>query len=326
MSIVVTGTAGFIGYHVSKALLKRGEQVVGIDNLNEYYDPNLKRARLAELQRHNAFCFHQLDVSDRDALPALFEQTPEIDQVVHLAAQAGVRYSLVNPFVYVDANIMGQIVVQEACRRLPRFRHLVYASSSSVYGGNDKMPFSTEDRVDNPISLYAATKRAAELIANCYGQIYRMPMTGLRFFTVYGPWGRPDMAAYIFTKAILEGQPIKIFNQGHMKRDFTYVEDIVSGVIAALERPPADNGTAPPQGIYNLGNHRAEDLTHFIAIIEAACGRRALREFTDMQLGDVKETYADIEPARRDLGFEPKTTIEEGLPRFVSWFREYHGI
>lgn len=326
MSIVVTGTAGFIGYHVSKALLKRGEQVVGIDNLNEYYDPTLKRARLADLQRHNAFGFHQLDVSDRDGLPSLFEQTPAIDQVIHLAAQAGVRYSLVNPYAYVDANIMGQIVVQEACRRLPRFRHLVYASSSSVYGGNEKMPFSTEDRVDNPISLYAATKRAGELIANCYGQIYRMPMTGLRFFTVYGPWGRPDMAAYIFTKAIFEGQPIKVFNQGQMKRDFTYVEDIVAGILAALDRPPADNGTAPPQRIYNLGNHRSEDLTHFIEIIEAACGRQAVREFTDMQPGDVKETYADIEPARRDLGFEPKTTIEEGLPHFVAWFREYHGI
>jgi UDP-glucuronate 4-epimerase len=237
-----------------------------------------------------------------------------------------VRYSLINPFAYVDANVTGQLVVMEACRRLPHLRHLVYASSSSVYGANDKLPFSVDDRVDTPVSLYAATKRSCELMAECYARLYGLPMTGLRFFTVYGPWGRPDMSAYIFTKAIFDGKPIQVFNKGEMRRDFTYIDDIVAGVLAALDTPPESAGEAPPHRVYNLGNHRSEDLMQFIALLEQACGREAIKEFTGMQPGDVKETYADIEAARRDLGFEPETTIEDGLPRFVAWFRDYHGV
>ncbi len=249
-----------------------------------------------------------------------------IDRGVHLAAQAGVRHSLENPYAYIDANVMGELVVLEACRRLPDFKHLVYASSSSVYGGNRKLPFAVEDPVDRPVSLYAATKRAGELIAQSYAHLYRIPATGLRFFTVYGPWGRPDMSAYLFTKAIFEGAPISVFNQGDMRRDFTYIDDIVSGVLAALERPPADDGENPPHRLYNLGNHRSEDLMRFIALLEQACGREAVKVFEGMQPGDVKETYADIEASRRDLGFEPRTGIDEGLPRFVQWYREYHGV
>ncbi|MFQ6018042.1 MAG: NAD-dependent epimerase/dehydratase family protein [Kiloniellaceae bacterium] len=326
MTVLVTGAAGFIGYHVCAALLGRGERVTGIDNLNAYYDPALKRARLARLEGRHGFAFHKLDIADRAALSALFEAEREASGVIHLAAQAGVRYSLENPYAYFDANVMGQLSVLEACRRLPRLKHLLYASSSSVYGGNTKLPFSVEDRVDDPISLYAATKRAAELMAQCYAHLYRLPMTGLRLFTVYGPWGRPDMAAYIFTKAILEGRSIRVFNRGDMRRDFTYIDDVVAGVLAALEQPPADDGQAPPHRLYNLGNHHAEDLMHFIAVIERACGREAEKIFADMQPGDVKETFADIEAARRELGFEPHTTIDEGLPRFVAWFREYHGL
>ena len=326
MPILVTGAAGFIGYHVCAALLDRGERVVGIDNLNDYYDPALKQARLERLRGRNGFSFHRVDIADRDALFELVDGQPGLDRVVHLAAQAGVRYSIENPYAYIDANVMGQLVVLEACRRLPDLRHLVYASSSSVYGANDKLPFAVEDRVDDPVSLYAATKRAGELIAECYGRLYRLPMTGLRFFTVYGPWGRPDMSAYIFTRAILEGEPIHVFNRGDMRRDFTYIEDIVAGVLAALDRPPGGGGDGSRHRVYNLGNHRSEDLMHFIAVLERACGREAVKVFEDMQPGDVKETYADIEASRRDLGFEPRTTIDEGLPRFVEWYRDYHGV
>ncbi|MDH3919313.1 MAG: NAD-dependent epimerase/dehydratase family protein [Rhodospirillales bacterium] len=326
MTILVTGVAGFIGSHLAHALLDRGRRVVGVDNLNDYYDPVLKQARLARLEAREGFAFHKLELADREALPALCAARPEIEQVAHMAAQAGVRYSLINPFAYVDANVTGQLVVLEACRRLPRLRHLVYASSSSVYGANEKLPFAVEDRVDHPVSLYAATKRSGELVAECYARLHRLPMTGLRSFTVYGPWGRPDMSPYLFTKAIFEGKPIQVFNKGKMRRDFTYIDDIVAGVLAALETPPEAEGDAPPHRIYNLGNHRSEDLMHFIAVLERACGREAVKEFTGMQPGDVEETYADIETARRDLGFEPKTTIEEGIPRFVEWFREYHGV
>ena len=325
MTILVTGAAGFIGYHVSKALLDRGEQVIGIDSLNDYYDPVLKRARLAQLKGRNGFSFHRIDVADGEAMLALVGAERAIDRVVHMAAQAGVRYSLENPHAYVESNVMGQLVLLEACRQLPKLEHLVYASSSSVYGANEKLPFSVEDRVDAPVSLYAATKRAAELITESYAQLYRLPATGLRFFTVYGPWGRPDMSAYIFTKAIFEGRPIQVFNKGEMRRDFTYIDDIVAGVLAAVDRPPG-TGETPPHRLYNLGNHRSEDLMHFIAVLEEACGREAEKVFTDMQPGDVKETFADIESARRELGFEPRTTIDEGLPRFVAWFREYHGL
>ncbi len=330
MPVLVTGAAGFIGYHVCEALLGRGERVVGIDNLNDYYDPALKRARLARVQGRNGFSFHRIDISDREAMFELVDGEPKIDRAIHLAAQAGVRHSLENPYVYVDANVMGEVVVLEACRRLPDFKHLVYASSSSVYGGNRKLPFSVEDPVVQPVSLYAATKRAGELIAHSYAHLYRLPATGLRFFTVYGPWGRPDMSAYLFTRAIFAGEPIQVFNQGDMRRDFTYIDDIVAGVLAALDHPPkgveSEDGEGPPHRLYNLGNHRSEDLMHFIAVIEAACGREAVKVFKDMQPGDVKETYADIEASRRDLGFEPRTAIDEGVPRFVEWYRDYHGV
>jgi UDP-glucuronate 4-epimerase len=324
MAILVTGAAGFIGFHVSKALLDRGEQVIGIDDLNAYYDPKLKQARLNQLKGRNGFSFHKIDISARDDMLALADAEQCIDGVVHLAAQAGVRYSLENPYAYVQTNVMGHLTVMEACRRLPNLKHLVYASSSSVYGGNTKMPFSVEDPVERPVSLYAATKRADELMAHCYGHLYGMPMTGLRFFTVYGPWGRPDMSAYIFAKAIFEGKPIRVFNHGKMRRDFTFVDDIVAGVVAALDRPPsaAGNGEVPHK-VYNLGNHRSEDLMHFIGVLEQACGKEAIKVFEDMQPGDVPETFADIAASQRDLGFTPKTSIEEGLPRFVAWLRDY---
>ena len=325
MSIVVTGAAGFIGSHVSQALLARGEAVVGVDDLNDYYDPALKQARLDQLTVHSGFSFHKLNIADHAAVMALFQSQPAVDRVIHLAAQAGVRYSLTHPFAYIDANVTGHLAIMEACRRLPTLRHLVYASSSSVYGGNTKLPFAVEDPVERPVSLYAATKRAGELMAHCYGHLYRLPMTGLRFFTVYGPWGRPDMSAYIFTKAIFEGKPIHVFNKGDMRRDFTYIDDIVSGIVAALDRPPPDADGAPPHRVYNLGNHQSEDLLHFIELIERSCNRKAEMIFEEMQPGDVQSTYADIEASRRDLGFEPRTSIEEGIPRFVDWYRHYHG-
>jgi UDP-glucuronate 4-epimerase len=325
MTTLVTGAAGFIGFHVSSALLDRGEQVIGIDDLNAYYDPKLKEARLAQLRGRNGFSFHQIDISDRDAMMTLADAEQGVDGVVHLAAQAGVRYSLENPYAYVQTNVMGHLTVMEACRRLSKLRHLVYASSSSVYGGNTKMPFSVEDPVERPVSLYAATKRTDELMSYCYGHLYGLPLTGLRFFTVYGPWGRPDMAAYIFAKAIFEGQPIKVFNHGDMRRDFTYIDDIVAGVLAALDRPPkVEEGAKVPHQVYNLGNHRSERLMDFIQILEKACGREAIKVFEDLQPGDVPDTFADIAASRQDLGFEPRTSIEEGLPHFVSWLRAYN--
>ena len=326
MTVLVTGVAGFIGSHLAKALLDQGRRVIGLDNMNDYYDPELKRARLEPLRRRNAFSFHKMDIADHAALGALCEAEPEIEVFANLAAQAGVRYSLENPYAYVNANVMGQVSVIEACRKLPSLKHLVYASSSSVYGANRKLPFAVEDPVDHPVSLYAATKRSGELIADCYARLYGLPMTGLRFFTVYGPWGRPDMSAYIFTKAIFEGRPIQVFNAGDMRRDFTYIDDIIGGVLAVLERPPAAEGDSPPHRLYNLGNHRSEDLMRFIEVLDQACGREAIKEFVEMQKGDVKETYADIEASRRDFGFEPKTPIDEGLPRFVQWYRKYHGV
>ena len=326
MQLLVTGAAGFIGSHVAAALLDRGDSVVGVDNLNDYYDPALKAARLERLEARPGFAFHKVDVSETEAVFDLVQANPQITAVVHLAAQAGVRYSLEHPFAYIDANVRGQQVMIEACRRLPALEHFVYASSSSVYGANRKLPFAVADRVDHPVSLYAATKRSGELLAETAAHLYRLPSTGLRFFTVYGPWGRPDMSAYLFTKAIFEGQPITIFNDGKMKRDFTYIDDVVAGTLAAVERPPSDDGTDAPHRLYNLGNHRAEDLMRFIAVLEAACGREAIKTFAPMQPGDVMETYADITESRRDLGFEPRTGIDEGLPKFVSWFRDYHEI
>ena len=324
MSVLVTGAAGFIGFHVSKALLDRGEHVVGVDNLNPYYDPRLKKARLELLAPHRGFSFYREDVADREAMQRLAGWEKDVDRIVHLAAQAGVRYSLENPWAYVDANVHGQITMMEIGRSLPRLRHLVYASSSSVYGGNTKLPFAVGDPVDQPVSTYAATKRAGELLAETYAHLYHLPMTGLRFFTVYGPWGRPDMAYYNFVEAIMSGHPIKVFNHGRMRRDFTYIDDIVRGVLSALDRPPACNGpTDRPHKIYNLGNHRAEELDTFISVLEDCLGEHAERVYLPMQAGDVKATYADIASTRRDLGFSPETSIEEGIPRFVEWYRGF---
>ena len=320
MSVLVTGAAGFIGFHVAKALLERGDRVVGIDNLNDYYEVSLKQARLARLGAYPGFAFLKLDVADRDGVFAAVAAGKGVRSIIHLAAQAGVRHSLTHPFTYVDANVTGTLVMLEAARRTEGLQGIVYASSSSVYGGNTKQPFSVEDRVERPVSLYAATKRSCELMAHAYAHLYGFPATGLRFFTVYGPWGRPDMAAYLFTRAILAGEPIKVFNHGRMARDFTYIDDIVAGTLAAHDR------LAPGHRLYNLGNHRPEKLLDFIAVIERLLGREARKELLPMQPGDVPESYADIEASRRDLGFEPKTTIEVGLARFVEWYRDYHSV
>jgi UDP-glucuronate 4-epimerase len=324
MRVLVTGAAGFIGAAVSKALLARGDQVLGIDNLNDYYDPALKRARLAALSVPG-FTFHPYDFALE--MPVASET---FDHIIHLGAQAGVRYSLTNPRAYVQSNLVGHLNMLEIARE--RQVPMVYASSSSVYGANKKMPFSVEDRVDHPVSLYAATKKADELMSETYAHLYRIPLTGLRFFTVYGSWGRPDMAPWLFTKAILAGEPIKVFNHGKMKRDFTYIDDIVSGVLACSDNPPADDGASKPGGsvaphtIYNIGNNKPEDLTRFIEIIEDATGRTAIKDFRPMQPGDVPATYADINAIARDHGYTPTTSLEQGIPKFVEWFRSYHGI
>jgi UDP-glucuronate 4-epimerase len=327
MAIIVTGSAGFIGFHVSLALLARGERVVGVDNLNPYYDPGLKEARLARLQDHDRFIPARLDVADLEAVRELARRhRSEITGVAHLAAQAGVRHSLTAPFDYVHSNLKGHMAVLEVCRHdLPRLEHLVYASSSSVYGGNTKTPFAVEDRVDRPISLYAATKRANELMSHCYAHLYAIPQTGLRFFTVYGPWGRPDMAAWLFCDAIVQGRPITLNNHGDMERDFTYIDDITAGVLAALDRSPKTEHGAP-HALYNLGNHRPVHLRRFVEILEKSLGRKAEVNLAPLPPGDVVRTCADIGASMRDLGFEPKTPIEEGLPRFVAWYREYHGV
>lgn len=326
MKILVTGAAGFIGYHVCQALLERGDHVIGVDNLNDYYDVTLKIARRDRLANHEAFSFEQVDLADRPAAGAIAERNPDIAGIVHLAAQAGVRYSIENPFAYAESNLLGHLVMLEMGRSLENLEHLVYASSSSVYGGNTKVPFATADRTDTPISLYAATKKADELMSHCYSHLYRIPQTGLRFFTVYGPWGRPDMAAYIFAKAIVEGRPIRLFNNGDMMRDFTYIDDIVAGVLGCLGKPPAQGGETAPHKVYNLGNNRSEPLTRYVALIEEALGRKAEIQYEPMQPGDVKETFADITDSRKDFGYEPKTPIAEGIPRFIAWFKSYHGV
>ena len=326
MSILVTGAAGFIGSHLCLRLLDHDEQVIGVDNLNDYYDVALKQARLSMLEEHKGFDFYHADISDEASISNIFDRHASIRKVVHLAAQAGVRYSIENPMTYVQSNLVGQMVILEQCRRHDKFEHLVYASSSSVYGGNTKLPLSVTDRVDRPISLYAATKRSDELMGYCYSHLYELPATGLRFFTVYGPWGRPDMAAYLFTEAILAGKPIKLFNYGDMKRDFTYIDDIVAGVLAALARTPEAVDGQPPHRLYNLGNNHPESLLRFVEVLEGALGRKSQREMLPLQLGDVAETYADIEAAQRDLCFEPSMPIEEGLPQFVDWFRHYHRV
>ncbi|MCS6878570.1 MAG: SDR family NAD(P)-dependent oxidoreductase [Geminicoccaceae bacterium] len=326
MAVLVTGAAGFIGMHVARALLERGEEVLGLDNLNSYYDPALKRARLAELERYPAFRFARLDLAEEEQVVAFArEHALRIRAVVHMAAQAGVRYSLERPMDYVRSNLVGHMVVLETCRHhLPRLEHLVYASSSSVYGANEKIPFSVEDPVDRPVSLYAATKRADEILSQVYAHLYGIPQTGLRFFTVYGPWGRPDMAYYAFTDAITAGRPITLYNEGRMRRDFTWIEDVVDGVLRALDRPPSPAPGRPPHRLYNLGNHEPVELLRFVAVLEQAIGKKADLRFAPMQPGDVVETYADIEATSRDLGWRPRTSIEEGLPRFVAWHRGYH--
>ncbi len=324
MSVLVTGAAGFIGYHVTRALLDRGDQVIGVDNLNDYYDVGLKRARLKQLSGRNGFSFREVDIADQTALAASVADA-RIDGIVHLAAQAGVRYSLDNPFAYVHSNLVGHMSMLELQRGLPDCKHMVYASSSSVYGGNTKLPFAEADHVDRPVSLYAATKKSDELLSYAYSDLYRLPQTGLRFFTVYGPWGRPDMAMWIFTKAIIEGKPIRVFNQGDMRRDFTYVDDIVAGVLAALDNPPSD-GDETPHRLYNIGNHRSEQLLHMIEVLERTLGLQAEKIMEPMQPGDVKDTYADIDAINRDLGYKPTTPIDVGIPKFVAWFKDYHGL
>ncbi|WP_380872176.1 NAD-dependent epimerase [Sphingomonas sp. DBB INV C78] len=332
MTILVTGAAGFIGFHACHRLLARGERVLGIDSLNSYYQVGLKQDRIADLQaRHgDAFRFAQVDFADHEALASALAGT-DISGIVHLGAQPGVRYSIENPRAYAQANLVGHLNMLEVARERPGVP-MVYASSSSVYGANDTLPFRVEDRVDHPISLYAATKKADELISETYAHLYRIPLTGLRFFTVYGPWGRPDMAVWLFTDAILSGRPIKVFNGGDMRRDFTYIDDIVTGVVASLDNPPSDDGaekaggSRSPHRVYNIGNHRSEELGKLIDLVEAACGKPAIRDFQPMQPGDVKETYADISAIQRDLGFAPTTSIEVGIPRFVEWYRGYHTI
>ena len=321
--ILITGVAGFIGSHVAHALLARGESVLGVDNLNDYYDVALKEARLARLIPQKQFTFRKLDISDRQSMLTLAEEFPHIGGIIHLAAQAGVRHSLIDPYAYVQSNVMGQVVMLELGRALKALKHFVYASSSSVYGGNTKLPFSVDDPVDRPNSLYAATKRADELIGYTYAHLFAIPATGLRFFTVYGPWGRPDMAAFLFTKAIIAGEPIRVFNHGEMWRDFTYIDDIVDGVIRVLDRPPTG---IPPHIIYNLGNHKSEKLTDYIAAIEQALLRKAVIQLEPIQPGDVPATYADIEASRRDLGFAPTTPISVGIPKFVAWYKEFYRV
>jgi len=325
MTYLVTGAAGFIGFHTSLKLLARGEHVVGLDNLNDYYSVDLKRERLKQLEALANFTFRKVEISDlgaiRDALAG-----HRIRKVIHLAAQAGVRYSIENPHAYVQSNLVGHLNMLEYCRHSDTFEAMSYASSSSVYGGNTKLPFSERDPVDTPISLYAATKKSDELMSHVYAHLYKMPLTGLRFFTVYGPWGRPDMAMWLFTKAILEGRPIQVFNFGKMRRDFTYINDIVSGVLAVTDNPPPVAEGTTSYRVYNIGNNQPEDLMHMIGLLEKALGRTAEKIMLPLQPGDVPETYADIEAIRTDHGFEPTTPIEAGIPAFVDWYRRFHNI
>ena len=331
--ILITGVAGFIGYHLGKRLLAAGDAITGVDSLNDYYDVNLKNARLAQLQKHGQFTFFKADLADREAIHRLFSEG-KFDVVVNLAAQPGVRYSLKNPHAYIDSNIVGFLNVLEGCRH-NRVKHLVFASSSSVYGANTKMPFSVHHNVDHPVSLYAATKKSNELMAHSYAHLYNIPCTGLRFFTVYGPWGRPDMAYFLFTNAISAGKPIDVFNHGKMKRDFTYIDDIVEGVVRVIERVPrpdpawsGDNPTPStsyaPYKLYNIGNNNTVELMRFIEVLEECLGKKAVKNFLPMQDGDVPATYADVDDLIRDTGFKPVTPIETGLQKFVTWYRDYY--
>ncbi|QZP08508.1 GDP-mannose 4,6-dehydratase [Caenibius sp. WL] len=332
MRVLVTGAAGFIGAALSETLLARGDQVIGIDNCDPYYDVSLKQARSRRLAQlgGNRFAFLPVDFGNTDALQTALEGL-EFDRIVHLGAQAGVRYSIENPHAYVHSNLVGHVNMLELARHR-EVEHMVYASSSSVYGGNAKLPFAVEDRTDHPVSLYAATKKADELMSETYAHLYRIPLTGLRFFTVYGPWGRPDMMMWKFTANILAGRQIPVFNHGDMYRDFTYIDDIIAGVVACLDHPPADDGrekaggSVKPHALYNIGNHRSEALMKVIGLLEQACGRKAELDMLPMQPGDVHKTYADIAAIQRDLGYAPTTAIEQGVPKFVDWFREYHQV
>ncbi|MGA8000288.1 MAG: NAD-dependent epimerase [Pseudolabrys sp.] len=333
--ILVTGAAGFIGFHVAKRLLRDGRDVVGLDNMNSYYDPALKEARRSELARSNHFRFAKLDLADRDRIASLFKEH-RFPYVVHLAAQAGVRYSLVDPFAYVDANLTGFTTILEGCRH-NGCRHLLYASSSSVYGSNTNMPFSVHDNVDHPLSLYGASKKANELMSHAYAHLFGLPTTGLRFFTVYGPWGRPDMAMWIFAKAIIAGESIKLFNNGNMRRDFTYIDDVVESVVRLVDRPPTGNpnfsGARPDPGsssapwrVYNIGNNKPVELLEVVRLLEEAIGKKAKRELLPMQPGDVPATYADVDDLMREVGFKPSTAIVDGISLFVDWYRSYHRL
>lgn len=333
MKILVTGAAGFIGFHLSQRLLNRSDEVIGLDNLNNYYDVSLKQARLAQLQSEQLFTFTQLDLADQEGINNLFT-THQFDVVVNLAAQAGVRYSLQNPHAYINSNILGFTNILEGCRH-SQVKHLVFASSSSVYGANTKIPFSVHDNVDHPISLYAASKKANELMAHTYSHLYGLPTTGLRFFTVYGPWGRPDMAYFLFTKAILSGQPIDVFNYGKMKRDFTYIDDIIEGVVRVIDTIPQGNphwsGDKPDPGtskapykIYNIGNNNPVELLHFIEVIENCLGMKVQKNMLPLQPGDVTMTYADVDDLIADVGFKPATPIDVGISRFIDWYRDYY--
>ncbi len=334
MNCLVTGVAGFIGFHLSKRLLEQGDNVIGLDNLNEYYDVNLKKARLGQLEGKPGFTFIQLDLADRKGMEKVFSEE-KFDYVINMAAQAGVRYSLTNPHAYVDSNIVGFINILEGCRHA-KVKHLVFASSSSVYGANTKMPFSVHHNVDHPVSIYAATKKANELMAHTYSSLYNLPCTGLRFFTVYGPWGRPDMASFLFTKAILEGKPIDVFNYGKMKRDFTYIDDIIEGVVRTIGKIPEPdfqwNGNNPdsatsyaPYKLYNIGNNNPVGLMEFIKVLEDCLGKEAKKNLLPMQLGDVPATYADVDDLTKAVGFKPSTPIEKGIKLFVDWYRGYYG-
>nr|WP_320025666.1 NAD-dependent epimerase [uncultured Acetobacterium sp.] len=335
MKILITGVAGFIGFHLAKLLLEEKHKIIGIDNLNNYYDPSLKTNRLSILEHHQNFQFHKIDLKNKSSVDEVFELNHP-DYVVNLAAQAGVRYSITNPYAYVDSNLIGFINILEACRNYP-VRHLLYASSSSVYGGNKKVPFSTNHNVDHPVSLYAATKKSNELMAHAYSHLYNIPTTGLRFFTVYGPYGRPDMAYFSFARDILEGNPITVFNYGEMERDFTYVDDIVESISQLLDKIPVANidwdesindlsSSFAPYKIYNIGNNNPVNLMQFITILENQLGKKAEKVFMDMQPGDVLKTYADVSDLEKDIGFKPSTSIEEGLDLFVKWYKTYYKI
>ena len=335
MKLLITGTAGFIGFHLSQKLLEEDYQVIGIDNLNDYYDPGLKKDRLKILEKYNSFTFHKVDLKDKADVDNIFE-TYKPTHVVNLAAQAGVRYSIENPYAYVDSNLIGFMNILEACRNYP-VKHLIYASSSSVYGGNKVAPFSTNHNVDHPVSLYAATKKSNELMAHTYSHLYGIPTTGLRFFTVYGPWGRPDMAYFSFTRDIIAGKPIKVFNHGKMERDFTYIDDIIEGILRLIDRIPKANNdwdetkddistSFAPYKIYNIGNNQPVSLMRFINILEEKIGKEAEKIYMDMQPGDVLRTYADVSDLEKDIGFKPSTSLEQGLSEFVRWYKDYYNI